>query len=68
MGGLDADALARLLTDDERRVLPLLASSVPLNEIARELGVPRAAVLELAKSIFAKLDPAGGGQRHLTGL
>ena len=54
------------LTASELRLLPLLTTSLSLNEIAQALEMPPDAVLALTRSIYAKLDSTGEGNPGLT--
>jgi DNA-binding CsgD family transcriptional regulator len=48
------------LTPFELRLLPLLATSLSLAEIARMLEIPRTNVQSAAESIYRKLRLSGG--------
>lgn len=54
-GNLDADLLARQLTDREREVLALLAEGCTSEGIAGQLGISRNTVRTHVQSILAKL-------------
>jgi DNA-binding CsgD family transcriptional regulator len=56
------------LTDTERRLLPLLTTTLSLTEIGQILEVPPEAVLALSQSIYAKLGLRGEDGPRLTGL
>jgi len=47
------------LSDAELRMLPLLTTTLSLNQIAEALDVPRGVAVALAQSIYAKLAPLG---------
>jgi hypothetical protein len=60
MGGQAASAShCPKLTDAELRLLPLLTTTLSLNDIAITLEIPREVVLAFAQSIYAKLGPLG---------
>ncbi len=48
-------AVLRLLTDRERQVLKLLASGLPLDSIATELGIDRETVRSHVRNVLSKL-------------
>jgi DNA-binding CsgD family transcriptional regulator len=52
------------LTRAELRLLPLLTTSLSIDEIAQALELPRDAVLDLTESIYAKLGPLGERRLH----
>lgn len=59
MGGREQGDFPHLpeLTRSEMRLLPLLTTSLSLDEIAQALEMPYDVVRDLAKAVFAKLGP-----------
>jgi DNA-binding CsgD family transcriptional regulator len=66
MSGRQADL--PVLTDSELRLLPLLTTSLSLNEMAQALKMPAETLLALTQSIYVKLGLREDGRPRLTGL